>query len=771
MAAVNFPTSPSNGDTITNAGITYTYRSTGTRWDVTGGSLPSQIPSGSSNPAVGGVGSLFYNTATAVLHISTGSAWGVVSGSGGSSVTVQETAPTSPSEGDLWFDPSDMVPYIYYNDGNSTQWVNFVSASGGGGGSGSAITVQEEGTALATAVDTFNFVGTGVTASGTGAIKTVTPPSNVATATALATARTIGGVSFDGSADINLPGVNAVGTQNTSGTAAIATGVTSGSSNPAVGAAGALFYNTSNSTMYTSNGSAWVAIGGLDAHDHVITTGGTLTLAGVEGGDSFDYNLGLNFADPTSTDGQLTYTLESGSLPTNAVLPTSGNSAFTGTVTNTQATATSTFSIRGTDPQGLFAVQNFIWTVTNNTPTTTGGTVTIAETALGAAFSYDLGTDFSDGTNTDGQLTYTLESGTLPAGASLPAAGTSAFTGNTTTAATYTFVIRATDTSGLYATQAYSAVVAAIVLSISYEPAWATTALTHRLQYLTSGTITTSALKTHMEAQSNDRWAANGGANQVIYVLLVGAGGASNTTNYPNGGNYGWRFGGSGGGAVILAGKLADFNGASYTIGAGESTDSSGTSGGWRGGKAVASTITVNSTTYTTNSTQTNLDAIKDCYAVGASASDWHQSTAYGYGSGVAGTTNHFGWAVASAGSLPVLGSAGVKPVSNLSGYNTAGSTAIGVFGHVSSGLGTGASAADYPLVVFGGGRGGGSGTSEHTSVQWYGTSTYSGDGGHPVGTSGNNAEVPGGGATCSSPSGAGSWTSANGSIRIYWEV
>jgi hypothetical protein len=43
---------------------------------------------------------------------------------------------------------------------------------------------------------------------------------NAATATILASARTIGGVSFNGSANINLPGVNASGTQNTSGTAA-----------------------------------------------------------------------------------------------------------------------------------------------------------------------------------------------------------------------------------------------------------------------------------------------------------------------------------------------------------------------------------------------------------------------------------------------------------------------------------------------------------------------------------------------------------------------
>ena len=43
---------------------------------------------------------------------------------------------------------------------------------------------------------------------------------NAATATALATARNIGGVSFDGTGNIDLPGVNTAGSQNTSGTAA-----------------------------------------------------------------------------------------------------------------------------------------------------------------------------------------------------------------------------------------------------------------------------------------------------------------------------------------------------------------------------------------------------------------------------------------------------------------------------------------------------------------------------------------------------------------------
>ncbi len=49
---------------------------------------------------------------------------------------------------------------------------------------------------------------------------------NAATATALASSVNIGGVAFDGTASINLPGVNASGTQDTSGTAALATSFT-----------------------------------------------------------------------------------------------------------------------------------------------------------------------------------------------------------------------------------------------------------------------------------------------------------------------------------------------------------------------------------------------------------------------------------------------------------------------------------------------------------------------------------------------------------------
>ena len=87
--------------------------------------------------------------------------------------------------------------------------------------------------ATATALETARNIG-GVSFDGTGNIDLpgVNAAGNqdtsgtAADATVLETARTIGGVSFNGSANIDLPGVNTAGNQNTSGTAAVATAVT-----------------------------------------------------------------------------------------------------------------------------------------------------------------------------------------------------------------------------------------------------------------------------------------------------------------------------------------------------------------------------------------------------------------------------------------------------------------------------------------------------------------------------------------------------------------
>jgi hypothetical protein len=63
------------------------------------------------------------------------------------------------------------------------EWEVQVAAAGGGGGT-TTITVQDEGVALATGADTLNFVGSTVTASGTGSTKTITVSAEAAGAVA-----------------------------------------------------------------------------------------------------------------------------------------------------------------------------------------------------------------------------------------------------------------------------------------------------------------------------------------------------------------------------------------------------------------------------------------------------------------------------------------------------------------------------------------------------------------------------------------------------------
>lgn len=66
---------------------------------------------------------------------------------GGSSVTVSNTAPGAPTEGDLWWDEDLGTMFIYYNDGDSVQWVE--SSPQGGSSGGIALTdlsVGAEGT-------------------------------------------------------------------------------------------------------------------------------------------------------------------------------------------------------------------------------------------------------------------------------------------------------------------------------------------------------------------------------------------------------------------------------------------------------------------------------------------------------------------------------------------------------------------------------------------------------------------------------------------------
>ena len=85
----------------------------------------------------------------------------------------------------------------------------------------SSFTVTSNATSANTASAIVARDGSGNFSAGT---ITAALTGNASTAATLQTARTIGGVSFNGSANINLPGVNATGNQNTSGSSASCTG-------------------------------------------------------------------------------------------------------------------------------------------------------------------------------------------------------------------------------------------------------------------------------------------------------------------------------------------------------------------------------------------------------------------------------------------------------------------------------------------------------------------------------------------------------------------
>jgi len=145
------------------------------------------------------------------------------------------------------------------------------------------------------------------------------------TAATLATARNIGGVSFNGSANINLPGVNTSGNQDTSGTAAIATTVTVADESSdtscnvlfATAATGNLAPKSGTNLTFNSSSGVLTATGFAGALTGNVTgnasgssgscTGNAATATALEtartiGGTSFDGTANITPAECTNAD-------------------------------------------------------------------------------------------------------------------------------------------------------------------------------------------------------------------------------------------------------------------------------------------------------------------------------------------------------------------------------------------------------------------------------------------------------------------------------------
>ena len=209
--------------------------------------------------------------------------------------------------------------------------------------------------ATATALETARTIG-GTSFDGSANIAVAL----AATATTLATARNIGGVSFDGSANIDLPGVNTAGNQDTSGTAALATQFTvsaNNSTNETVypifvdGATGSQGGETDTGLSYNPSSGALSSttfIGGLTGNATTATKANSvqvdattdtncfpmLTASGATGQKAVKSSSNLSF---NSSSGALTATSFVGDLTGDVTGNTSGSS---GSCTGNAASAT-----------------------------------------------------------------------------------------------------------------------------------------------------------------------------------------------------------------------------------------------------------------------------------------------------------------------------------------------------------------------------------------------------------------------------------------------
>ena len=224
---------------------------------------------------------------------------------------------------------------------------------------------------------TFTGAVSGTTGTFTGAVSGASITDGTATlsggtwsgsAATLTTARLIGGVAFDGSTDINLPGVDIGGNQNTTGSAATLTtarligGVAfDGSANinlPGVDIGGNQNTTGSAATLTTArliggvtfDGSADINLPGVDTGGNQNTTGSaaTLTTARLIGGVAFDGSADIvptTFNSISAIDG--TFSGNVSGVNGTFTGPVTGASYSGGAISGTTGTFSGTLSSAG----------------------------------------------------------------------------------------------------------------------------------------------------------------------------------------------------------------------------------------------------------------------------------------------------------------------------------------------------------------------------------------------------------------------------------------
>ena len=306
---------------------------------------------------------------------------------------------------------------------------------------------------------------------------------NAATATSaatLTTARNIGGVSFNGSVNINLPGVNTAGSQNTSGTAAglsatLAVG-SGGSGATSLTANGVLIGNGASAvTAVDMSTKGKILIGDGSGNPQMLSIGSNGQVLTAASGETTGVTWAatsstitpptISGVSPSTIENTATNVTISGgnfvTIPgveaqasTGAII-TANTVTFTNVstlVANFTLPVDGTYFIRVENPDGLAVRSSSAILTVSDAPTwnTTSGT-------LG---SFDAGGSVSASVSASGDATlaYSKVSGSFPGGCSINSS-TGAITGTESGASastTYNFTLRVTDGQSQTADRAFS---------------------------------------------------------------------------------------------------------------------------------------------------------------------------------------------------------------------------------------------------------------------------------------------------------------------------
>ena len=261
-----------------------------------------------------------------------------------------------------------------YSAGNGLTLTGTVFAADAGTG----VTVDGTGINIGQAVETtsdvtFNTVSAALTGNVTGNV-TGDVTGNADTATALETARNIGGVSFDGTASINLPGVNTTGNQDTTGNAATATAWATGRTISLTGdVTGSVtgVDGTGNATIATTIAANSVALGTDTTGDYVSTiTSGNYLTGGVTGEGSTP-TLNVD-ATPTNTASKVVARDASGNFSAGTITAALSGNASTATALATSRTISLTGDVSGSASFNGTANASITATVANDSHTHDG---------------------------------------------------------------------------------------------------------------------------------------------------------------------------------------------------------------------------------------------------------------------------------------------------------------------------------------------------------------------------------------------------------------